>query len=62
VDQLGLHFPIVLDETEHLQQMFGVMGYPTSVFIDRAGIAFVTHLGELTSEQVTAYIEMGLVR
>lgn len=60
VDRLGLRFPIVLDETEQLQRMFRVMGYPTSIFIDREGRIFATHLGELNSEQLVAYIETGL--
>jgi thiol-disulfide isomerase/thioredoxin len=62
VDRLALRFPIILDQDERLQHLFGVVGYPTSVFMDRDGVAFATHLGALSSDQLTAYIEAGLAR
>jgi thiol-disulfide isomerase/thioredoxin len=62
VDRLALRFPIVLDDEERLQRMFGVVGYPTSVFIGRDGTAFATHLGALNSDQLATYIETGLAR
>lgn len=62
VDRLGLRLPIVLDEEARLQRMFGIMGYPTSVFIDRDGLVFATHLGELSLEQFDVYVAAGLAR
>jgi peroxiredoxin len=60
IESLGLRFPIVLDEEARLQRQFGIMGYPTSVFIGQDGSVFATHLGELNSEQLIRYIEAGL--
>jgi thiol-disulfide isomerase/thioredoxin len=61
-DTLGLHLTIVLDEEARLQRMFGIVGYPTSIFIDREGNVYATHLGAVNSEQITEYIDAGMSR
>lgn len=37
VDEFGITFPIVLDETGETVKTYGVLGLPTSVFIDKNG-------------------------
>lgn len=57
---LALHFPIVLDTSARLQRIFGITGYPTSIFIGPEGNVYATHSGMLTPEQLTAYVQTGL--
>jgi thiol-disulfide isomerase/thioredoxin len=57
---LDLGFPIVLDTSARLQQIFGIQGYPTSIFINAEGNVYATHTGMITPDQLTTYIETGL--
>lgn len=51
VDELGLTFPVVRDVTGDVEiELYNVLGYPTSVFVDRNGIIRYVHRGPLTRE------------
>lgn len=51
IDELGLTFPIVKDETGVVEiDKYNVLGYPTSVFIDRDGVIQYVHRGPLTKD------------
>lgn len=53
---LGLTLPILLDPGGRLQHQFGVVGYPTTVFVAPDGTVSSVHAGVLTAEQLTAFI------
>ncbi|MFQ5343666.1 MAG: TlpA family protein disulfide reductase [Anaerolineae bacterium] len=51
IDELGLTFPIVKDEAGVVEiDKYNVLGYPTSVFIDRDGVIQYVHRGPLTKD------------
>jgi thiol-disulfide isomerase/thioredoxin len=51
IDELGLTFPIVKDATGTVEvDKYNVIGYPTSVFIDRNGIIQYVHRGPMTKD------------
>ncbi|MBI1881399.1 MAG: TlpA family protein disulfide reductase [Chloroflexi bacterium] len=56
VEEFGLTFPIVLDETGEVSQAYQVIGLPTSIFIDQNGIVTDVRLGPINQ----AYIEAKL--
>lgn len=53
VAEFGVTFPIALDETGEVSRAYQITGLPTSVFIDRDGIASEVRLGAINK----AYIE-----
>lgn len=56
VEEFGLTFPIVLDETGEVSQAYQVIGLPTSIFIDQNGMVTDVRLGPINQ----AYIEAKL--
>ena len=51
IDELGLTFPIVKDVTGTVEvDKYNVLGYPTSVFVDRNGIIQYVHRGPMTKD------------
>jgi len=61
VDDLGLSFPILLDEIEAVTRLYRVRGFPTTVFIDRDGKIRYQHLGVLVEDQLRGYLnELGI--
>lgn len=51
VDELNLTFPVVKDATGDVEtNKYNVVGYPTSVFIDRNGIIQYVHRGPMTKD------------
>ena len=61
VDDLGLSFPILLDEKELVTRLYRVRGFPTTIFIDRDGKIRYQHLGLLMEDQLRGYLtELGI--
>lgn len=53
VAELGLTFPVVKDATGAVEtEKYNVIGYPTSIFVDRDGIISYVHRGPLTGELI----------
>lgn len=61
-DAFALRFPVVLDTQGRLSQIFGVNGYPTSLFIAPDGEIYARHSGMLTPQQLERYITDGLAK
>ncbi|MEZ4669231.1 MAG: TlpA disulfide reductase family protein [Anaerolineae bacterium] len=57
---LALQFPVLLDTDADLQQVFGIKGYPTSMFISPDGEIYRIHNGILSDQQLESYIATGL--
>jgi peroxiredoxin len=51
-DNLGLTFPLLLDPGGKVQSLYQVRGYPSSFFIDRAGVVQVVQIGVMTEGQL----------
>jgi peroxiredoxin len=59
-DSANLSFPIAMDERGAVQQTFGIMGYPTSIFVGPDGKIYATHSGAIRADQLEQYIAQGL--
>ncbi len=57
--EAGLTLPLLLDADGRLQGVFGVVGYPTTVFVAPDGVVYAIHAGPLTADQLTDFIAMG---
>jgi thiol-disulfide isomerase/thioredoxin len=58
VDDLGLTFPILLDNDYEVESLLGVMAYPSTVFIDSDGIIQARHIGQLDGPLLDAYLRL----
>lgn len=56
VDELDLHFNVLLDPGAQVQSLYRVRGYPTSFLVDGSGIVRFVHLGILTEDQLDRYL------
>jgi peroxiredoxin len=56
VDDLGLSFPVLLDPGGEIQNLYRVRGYPTSYFVDAAGIIRVLHIGDMSETELDNYL------
>jgi thiol-disulfide isomerase/thioredoxin len=50
VREQGLHFPILLDEDGAISAAYGVVGLPTSLILDRAGVVRERVTGPMTRD------------
>jgi cytochrome c biogenesis protein CcmG, thiol:disulfide interchange protein DsbE len=50
-------FPILLDQGGIVSEMYFVKNYPMTFFIDRDGVLRAQHLGQLSNELLTRYLE-----
>lgn len=60
-DELGLTFPLLLDPGAKVQELYRVVGYPTTVFVDEQGFVRVMHVGIMSPDQMDRYLaELGV--
>ena len=57
VNELGITFPILLDLDGSISQMYRVQGLPTSYFINSEGRINDIHIGSITEQQLSDYLE-----
>jgi cytochrome c biogenesis protein CcmG/thiol:disulfide interchange protein DsbE len=50
--ELGLTFPLLLDQGAAVQKLYRIRGYPASYFIDADGVIQVQHIGVMTEGQL----------
>ncbi|QRN83612.1 TlpA family protein disulfide reductase [Chloroflexota bacterium] len=53
----GYSFMVLLDSDYAISELYGVRGYPTSIFIDADGVIQKVHIGELTEPMIVAYLD-----
>jgi cytochrome c biogenesis protein CcmG/thiol:disulfide interchange protein DsbE len=51
-DELGLTFQILLDPGANVQKLYRNRNYPSSFFVDEAGVIQVHHIGVMTEDQL----------
>jgi peroxiredoxin len=56
VEELGVTFPIVLDEEGKTVETYRVLGLPTTVFIDRNGIVNEVFTGPVNKDYIESKI------
>ncbi len=60
-EELNLNFPILLDPGGEVQRAYRVLGYPTSVLINREGMIHAIHVGIMSEAQLDDYLgELGV--
>jgi cytochrome c biogenesis protein CcdA/peroxiredoxin len=59
-DELGLTFPLVMDEKGDINFLYNIQGYPSTVVIDREGVIVAVHTGALTADQISELIQKAL--
>ena len=58
--EMGMTYPVVLDETGKVMKDYRTPGLPTSVILDREGVIRARHVGVLTAEQLDNYLQQVL--
>lgn len=56
VDELGLTFPVLLDEDGKINKQFEVLSYPTSYIVNEDGVITTKFAGAMTYEQMEDFI------
>jgi peroxiredoxin len=54
--ELELTFPVLLDPGAKVQNLYRVLGYPTSFLVGRDGVIQRVHVGVLTDSQLDRYL------
>jgi cytochrome c biogenesis protein CcdA/peroxiredoxin len=58
--ELGLDFPLVMDERASIQNRYNIRSYPSTFLIGRDGTILQVHYGALTSEDINQLVSTGL--
>lgn len=56
VDEMGLSFPVLLDEDGHVSEQYRIIGYPSTFIIDSTGRIRTIHIGIITEPQLREYL------
>ena len=51
----GISFPIAMDESGDIVELYGIQGFPTTIWIDAEGIIQAKHIGVLSPDLIEAY-------
>ena len=57
ISELDLRFAVLLDPGAKVQDLYRVRGYPTTIFVDEAGIVRFQHIGILSEDQLDGYLQ-----
>jgi peroxiredoxin len=57
IDELGLRLDVLYDPGGKINREYRVLGYPTSIFIDKSGKIQFRHMGILSEGQITRYMQ-----
>jgi thiol-disulfide isomerase/thioredoxin len=61
VDDLGLTMPVYVDKGGKVENLFHILGLPTTYFIDQDGNLKIQHVGVMTEAQLHTYlVELGV--
>ena len=53
---LGLSFPILIDGSENVLDLYRIWTFPTSFIVDREGIIRYVHYGSMRGTQLDSYL------
>ncbi|WP_141432356.1 peroxiredoxin [Bacillus sp. 03113] len=57
VQKMNIHFPILLDEKDIVNELYQVLTIPTTFFIDEKGVIKQMHYSAMTKEMMKEYID-----
>jgi peroxiredoxin len=56
-EELGMTYPVLLDEQGQVMSEYRILGLPTSVLVDRDGVIQVRHTGTMTANQLESQLD-----
>ena len=56
IEELGMTYPVLLDEQGQVMSEYRVLGLPTSLLVDRHGVIQVRHTGTLSAAQLESHL------
>jgi peroxiredoxin len=56
VQELGMTYPVLLDERGQVMSEYRALGLPTSLLVDRDGVIRVRHTGVMTAAQLESHL------
>jgi peroxiredoxin len=56
VEDMGMTYPVMVDESGALMKTYRASGLPVTVFVDREGVIQVRHIGYLSAAQLDEYL------
>jgi peroxiredoxin len=56
IDKNGFTFTVLLDPEWQLESLFGIMAYPTSIFVDKDGIIRHRVVGGVVPSELDEYL------
>ncbi len=59
-ESLGITFPMLIDQSQIIQRLYGLQGYPTTYLLDRNGVIITQHVGGLSAAEIYYLIQQGL--
>ncbi|WP_367305545.1 TlpA family protein disulfide reductase, partial [Alicyclobacillus acidocaldarius] len=57
VKQYGITWPVALDTKGTVMNEYGIIGFPTSFFVNRQGMIVATNVGAISKENLMAELE-----
>ncbi len=60
VDEMGVTYPVLLDEKGEVMKEYRILGLPASLLVDREGVIAVRHLGYLPEDKLGEYLGKSL--
>ncbi len=57
---VGITFPLLIDQSQIIQRLYGLQGYPTTYVLDRNGVILTQHVGGLSATEIYTLIQQGL--
>ncbi len=61
VKHYGITWPVALDKTGSVMQKYNIVGFPTSIFVNRQGIITDVNVGLITAENLNSQLK-GLLK
>ena len=56
VQEMGVTFPILLDQKAAVTRQYRIQGLPTSILVDADGVIRAVHVGPLTRQEIAGYL------
>jgi peroxiredoxin len=56
VEEFGMAFPVLLDSNGEVSRLYGLLGLPMSIFVDREGRIARIYIGLMSGEQIDEFV------
>jgi cytochrome c-type biogenesis protein len=58
--EMGLSFPLLMDEGETIRKAYGIVSFPSTFVLNRDGEIIARHFGALTAEGIEQLVSEAL--